>query len=691
MAILGKVRFNLKGEWSSSISYLIDDVVIYKNRTYRCKVAHSNSVPPNTTNWEPMVTTFDDMGLWNSSTAYKVGDIVTVDASLYASASHPRDFTNGGISANLTNPIRTYICIADNSNTAPTNTTYWQPMTESGGNGFKKFLWAPNWGIVPANFYGSGSNPGWAPTTARPGDSFYDGGLGFAKEGQMQFKPGFITRTGGIVTYGRSDSGSSANGGDNEVHTMFEVNFPFNEWFDGTLPTPDGLAPKVIQWEMGYSQSLVLMNNGEVYHWGYGGHGQNGSGNNNSINFPVRCGNNNNTTVLRGKKAIRIAMSHAGGQTAQAASCYALMSDGTLWAWGYNGYGQLGLNNTTNYNVPTQITTSGLNGTVVDIWACGGDYGSLWVLTSTGYMYACGRNAQGQLGVNDTLQKNVLTLVKIWGTTTTRVKKFIISDRQDATFCAVIDGSNNLWTWGHNNYGQLGHNDTTNRSTPTQVTFNGTDVRNCWVAAGNNQSMYVTRTSTLQPYSCGYNGYYNLGRSYTDTNRTHANNGNSTTAWDTYRLQPMYFETTTTAPYYGTLTNVINMRVWHADDSHTAVMVEQIDGTKYCGGYNGYGHWGFHHSDSYLTRTRDCAGNATNYLFKRLRYLPSGVKESELDAIPVGFSGGRFAALWYDRDGTMYHSGYVRDSATTAYYNLRKDQANGYVSWAAPISKLPEA
>jgi hypothetical protein len=166
MAILGKVRFNLKGEWSSSSAYLVDDVIIYKNRTYRCKTAHSNSVPPNATNWESMVSTFDDMGVWSSATAYKIGDIVNVDASLSPTVNHPRDFvTTSG--RNLTNPVATYICIADNTNTAVTNTSFWQVMTESGGNGFKKFLWAPNWGIVPANFYGSGSNPGWAPTAAR--------------------------------------------------------------------------------------------------------------------------------------------------------------------------------------------------------------------------------------------------------------------------------------------------------------------------------------------------------------------------------------------------------------------------------------------------------------------------------------------------------------------------------------------
>ena len=116
----------------------------------------------------------------------------------------------------------------------------------------------------------------------------------------------------------------------------------------------------------------------------------------------------------------------------------------------------------------------------------------------------------------------------------------------------------------------------------------------------------------------------------------------------------MYFETSTTAPYYGTLTNVVNMYLWQHTSSYTAVMVEQADGTKYCGGYNGYGHFGFHHSDSYLNRARECAGNTSNYLFKRLRYIPSGVTEAELGCVPIATDGNYFGAIWYDKNGTLY-------------------------------------
>lgn len=696
---LGKVRYNYKGTYQGNINYDVDDVVTYKNRSYRCISSGAGFTPTGYegSKWERWVSALEDQGIWNAATAYKIGDVVTVDASPYVSASGPRTLSS---SRPLIRSVATFVAIADSTNQSPptsgTGNGYWQLMSESGGKASIAVGWPADGTIVPAvGVYETGASPGWGPSgtvngvsaAARPGDSFEDGGLGGAYSGTT-LRPAYITRNGGYVTWGLANSGATGTGGNDAVSEFMEISFPLNEWFDGTLPTPDGLAPKVIQAFAHESQHFVLMNNGEVYSWGYGAHGQNGSGNNNSINAPVRCGNNNNTTVLRGKKAIRIATtSGSGGSPADASARYALMSDGTLWSWGYNGYGQLGLGNTTNYNVPTQITTSGLNGTVVDIWAGGYDYGVLYVLTSTGYMYACGRAAHGQSGTGSTTQYSTLTLVKAWGTTTTKVIKFAIGNRQDANFCAVLDASYQLWMWGYNGSGQLGFDTTTNTLTPTAVTTNGTDVRNVWLSSGDYGSSYIIRTSTYQAYSCGYNGYYNLGRPQATTPFTHASGGNSGTAYDTYRFQPMYVEVTTVSPYYGTINNVHEIKTWQVDSSYTAVMIEQKTGNKYCGGYQGYGHFGFHHADAYLNRTRDSAMGVSNNLFKRLRYLPSGRTEAEIGCLPIAYSSNGFGAIWYDRYGTTYFTGY--DAGW--HYAMHWDNSNSIVNRVCAMIKLPGA
>lgn len=71
----------------------------------------------------------------------------------------------------------------------------------------------------------------------------------------------------------------------------------------------------------------------------------------------------------------------------------AFKSNGTLWAWGINQYGQLGQGNTTQLDTPTQV------GTDTD-WskvAAGGFFSV--ALKSGGTLWAWGRNTDGQLGV----------------------------------------------------------------------------------------------------------------------------------------------------------------------------------------------------------------------------------------------------------------------------------------------------
>jgi alpha-tubulin suppressor-like RCC1 family protein len=70
-----------------------------------------------------------------------------------------------------------------------------------------------------------------------------------------------------------------------------------------------------------------------------------------------------------------------------------LRSDGTVWAWGYNGYGQLGDGTTTDSSVPVQV--SGLSG--VTAIAGGGDSG--YALRLDGTVWAWGYNGYGQLSV----------------------------------------------------------------------------------------------------------------------------------------------------------------------------------------------------------------------------------------------------------------------------------------------------
>jgi len=143
----------------------------------------------------------------------------------------------------------------------------------------------------------------------------------------------------------------------------------------------------------------------------------------------------------------------------------ATKTDGTLWAWGYQGYGELGQNNTTVYSSPVQIP-----GTTWDKIGS-----SLYASSATktdGTLWTWGHNDHGVLGQNSTVQYS--SPVQIPGTTWSNVQ---FNDVR-CGFGIKTDGT--LWSWGRNQYGQLGQNHTASISSPTQIP--GTDWN--WIGSG---------------------------------------------------------------------------------------------------------------------------------------------------------------------------------------------------------------
>ena len=101
--------------------------------------------------------------------------------------------------------------------------------------------------------------------------------------------------------------------------------------------------------------------------------------------------------VLAGKTVIAIAAGYYHS--------LALCADGTLVAWGYNGYGQLGNNSTTNSSVPVVVDRAGvLAGKTVTAIAAGASH-SL-ALCADGTLAAWGCNDDGQLGNNSTVNQH---------------------------------------------------------------------------------------------------------------------------------------------------------------------------------------------------------------------------------------------------------------------------------------------
>ena len=140
----------------------------------------------------------------------------------------------------------------------------------------------------------------------------------------------------------------------------------------------------------------------------------------------------------------------------------ALRTDGTVWAWGDNRAGQLGRGMTSNHEV-TPARVPGLAG-VIKISA-GSDF-SL-ALCSDGTVSAWGDNRRGQLG-NSTTAGSPMP-VKVTGLShVTGISAGY--DSSMATRTNGISAITSVWTWGGNDFGQLGDGTLTSHSTPERVT-----------------------------------------------------------------------------------------------------------------------------------------------------------------------------------------------------------------------------
>lgn len=216
----------------------------------------------------------------------------------------------------------------------------------------------------------------------------------------------------------------------------------------GVNVTPGASSPVQIPGLTGFSavasghyHVLALKNDGTVWAWGSNSDGQLGTGTNLNINSqPAQV------TML----ADVVAVSSGGYHS------LALKSDGTVWAWGSNLYGGLGIGTGVSSNIPVQIP--GLSG----VKAISAGYFHSLVLKTDGTVWAFGYNGDGELGVG--------TATNLQGpqqiTSLTSSVAGIAAGRFHSVY---LKSDGTVWSSGSNAQGQLGNNSTTNSLVPVQV------------------------------------------------------------------------------------------------------------------------------------------------------------------------------------------------------------------------------
>jgi len=243
-------------------------------------------------------------------------------------------------------------------------------------------------------------------------------------------------------------------------------------------PVQVGSLTNWLQISAGYYAVGAIKTNGTLWTWGFGLSGGLGLGDTTSRSSPTQVGSLSNWSyVYMGTLYFGLS----------------IKTDGTLWSWGRNGSGQLGLGNTTYYSSPKQV---GALTTWSSINAAGA---SVLALKTDGTLWSWGANASGQLGLGNTTSysspKQVGSLTT-WNT--------LGGAAGGSSFAIKANGT--LWSWGYNGNGELGLNNTTTYSSPTQV---GALTNWSAVGGGTNSIAAIKTDGTL--WTWGFNAYGQLG------------------------------------------------------------------------------------------------------------------------------------------------------------------------------------
>jgi alpha-tubulin suppressor-like RCC1 family protein/phosphodiesterase/alkaline phosphatase D-like protein len=310
---------------------------------------------------------------------------------------------------------------------------------------------------------------------------------------------------GSVASWGSNYYGTLGNGTNNII------NYPV------AVSSVNGISAlygkTVVGISTGTYYSLALCSDGSVVSWGYNFNGQLGNNSTTNSNAPVLVNTASGTSALYGKSVVAVATG--------ASHSVALCSDGTVATWGYNGLGQLGINNTTDSTVPVAVNTasgtSALYGkTVVAIAA--GDFHTM-ALCSDGTVVAWGDGGYGALGNNNGSYSTVPVAVNTTSGVSALYGKTVAGITAGTHISMALCTDGTLTAWGYNNTGQLGNNSTTNSLVPALVNVaNGTSALfgKTVVGIAMSGSSATALCSDGSVATWGYNWYGQLGNNTTN-------------------------------------------------------------------------------------------------------------------------------------------------------------------------------
>ena len=257
---------------------------------------------------------------------------------------------------------------------------------------------------------------------------------------------------GGYYSLALARDGSVWAWGDNEYGQLGLGTSGYGTYED--TPRKVNVLSNVAAIVAGGCHSLALARDGRVWAWGYNYCGQLG------------LGTSGGSWADESTPQKVNALSNVAAIVAGDYHSLALDRDGSVWAWGYNEYGQLGLGTSgSNTDEATPQKVEALSNVAAIV---AGDYHSL-ALARDGSVWSWGYNKYGQLGLMD-YSEIITTPQQVTGI----ADLVAIAGGEYHTLAVTQDGA--VWAWGNNQFGQAGTGEPQDEYySPVHAIYSGAD------------------------------------------------------------------------------------------------------------------------------------------------------------------------------------------------------------------------
>ena len=241
-------------------------------------------------------------------------------------------------------------------------------------------------------------------------------------------------------------------------NTRLPVRIPFESWDKG----PGNATASIMQLSAGAHHTCGLFAGGSLYCWGANTNGQIGVNRNSTLEPPCLV-----ITAGRSIPIVQIQM--------LAYASFAVLEDGSLWAWGENHRGQLGLGYNSDWSAPKRVNSSRWDhgGTQTGISVLSGFSFHACAIPQDGSLWCWGHNAAGQLGIGslENMHSPVRVQPAVWGSLHGEMPMVDVACGGGHT-CA-LQSNGTVWCWGQIGQGQLGLEAFPNTNQPWPLVVSG--------------------------------------------------------------------------------------------------------------------------------------------------------------------------------------------------------------------------